>query len=451
MQVPLTNNYVTVDGVIHHNSGKSVGCCWEVFSKTMTQKVHNGVRSSRWGIVRNTYGELKTTTIETWNEWFGDFTDIVYGHPITGILKMPLADGTTIELQLVFLALDRPKDIRKLKSIEFTGIWFNEASEIHYSHISMGTGRVNRYPAKAAGGFNWSGIIMDTNSPDEANWWHEMGEEEQPEDWEFFEQPPALLNLGTDQEPNFVENPQAENIINHTIGFDYYFKQLPGKTIEWVKVFILNQYGNSEPGSYVYANYGPKNYTDREFDPGLPIIWTHDFNFVPLCSAILQEDGGSVYAVDEIVIKGAEAQHAATEFIERYKEHKKCPVYVYGDADGNKGEKHGLESAYIIIRDMLQKAGFKVYMKVPRSNGPIKDGQNSLRAKIIDATGKRSFFVNPNKCPTVNKLGTIQLKSGSSFQEERDEAGVQDIGTSIRYYINAKFPIKKKEMSHFKR
>jgi hypothetical protein len=342
------------------------------------------------------------------------------------------------------LAADRIKDVKKLKSLELTGIWFNEASELLKAIIDMGTGRVNRYPAKSRGGFNWSGIIMDTNSPDNQSWWHRMDKEERPKNWEFFDQPSALINTGTDQDPIFIPNPLAENIDNHNIGYDYYFKQIPGKTIEWVKVFILNKYGSSEPGSYVYANYSDKNHTDKVFDPGRPIIWTHDFNYVPLCSGVLQEYGDDVYAVDEFVISGADAKMAGLEFIDRYKDHTKCPVYIYGDADGNKGEKHGLESNYLILKKLLEKAGFKVYMKVPKSNGPIKNGQAAVQAKILDATGKRSFFVNPEKCKTIDKLGTIQLKKGSVFHEERDAEGAQDIGTAIRYYLNARFPIKKR-------
>lgn len=427
-------------------SGKSVGCCLEIFKRAIQQTPHNKKRRSRWAVVRGTYGELRTTTIQTWLDWFGPITHISYSHPIEAFLTIPhhSNDGTTVELELLFLALDHPKDVKKLKSLELTGIWFNEASEINYTHISMGTGRVNRYPSKNNGGFNWSGLIMDTNSPDEANWWHELSENKKPDDWEFYDQPSALINIGTDQEPSFIENPEAENINNHVIGYDYYFKQLAGKPIEWVKVFILNKYGSSEPGSYVYANYSKKNHSDKVFDPGRPLIWTHDFNYVPLCSGILQEYNTDVYAVDEIVIHGAEGKDAALEFVDRYKDHKQCPVYIYGDADGNKGERHGFESNYLTIAKILKENGFTVYMKVPRANGPIKNGQNALRAKILDATGKRSFFVNPEKCPTIDRLGTIQLKKGSAFLEERDLAGAQDIGTAIRYYINERFPIQQK-------
>ena len=425
-------------------SGKSVACCMEILLKAINQTAFEGKRRSKWGIVRGTYGELRTTTIATWLDWFEPVTKISYVHPIQGMMKFPLKDGTTVECELIFLALDHPKDVKKLKSLEFTGLFFNEASEINYTHISMGTGRVNRYPSKNMGGFNWSGVIMDTNSPDEANWWHEMAENEHPADWAFFDQPPALINIGTTKEPEFIENPEAENICNHVIGADYYFKQLSGKPIEWVNVFILNQYGSSEPGAYVYANFGKENHSIKEFDPGRPIMWSFDWNYVPQCSGVLQEYGDDVYAVDEFVIHGAESKDVALEFVERYKDHKNCPVCIYGDADGNKGKSHGFESNYLTVERILKSHGFKVYMKVPPANGPIKDGQNSLRAKILDATGKRSFFVNPEKCPTISKLGTIQLKKGSAFLEDRDMAGVQDIGTAIRYYINSRWPIKQK-------
>ena len=422
-------------------SGKSVACCLEIFRRAAEQKPFNGVRKSRWAIVRNTYGELRTTTIQTWLDWFEDFTKIVYGHPITGVLKLPSPwnDGTLIECELVFLALDKQRDVKKLKSLELTGVWLNEASEIPRSILSMSTGRVNRFPAKRQGGFNWSGVIMDTNSPDVDNWWYDLAENEKPTNYAFFSQPPALLYKNGE----YVKNPDAENIENHPIGYDYYFKQIPGKPKAWVDVFIQNKYGNSEPTLKVYGDYGVENHAAIEFNPDLGhIIWTHDFNFTPLSSAILQNDDGIVYAVDEIVLKSAVAKQSAFEFCERYKDHKKLPVYIYGDASGHIGEKHGHASDYMQICDILRKDGFRVHMAVPRSNGSIKDGQNSLRAKICDAEGRRSFFVNPSKCKYIDTgLSTLQLKDGSTFQEE--DTDYQHITTAIRYYMAVVFPIKK--------
>jgi len=418
-------------------SGKSVACCLEIFGKASQQKPFGNIRRSRWAIVRNTYGELKVTTIRTWLDWFDGLTTITYSHPISGMFKFPIGDGTMVECELIFLALDKPKDVKKLKSLELTGVWLNEASELPESILRMATGRVNRFPAKRQGGFSWSGIIMDTNSPDVDNWWYRLAEEERPSNYEFFSQPPALLLKNKE----YVPNVDAENIENHPIGYDYYFKQIPGKPKEWVDVFILNKYGNSEPTLRVYADYSIENHTSKIFSPDLGhIIWTHDFNFTPLSSAILQVDDGNIYVVDEIILKSAVAKQAAYEFCERYKEYKSFMVYIYGDASGHVGEKHGHASDYMEISNILKKEGFRVRMKVPRSNGAIKDGQNSLRAKICDALGNRSFFVNPQRCKYVDRgLSTLQLKEGSTFQEE--DTDFQHITTALRYYTNVEFPI----------
>lgn len=191
----------------------------------------------------------------------------------------------------------------------------------------------------------------------------------------------------------------------------------------------------------VYADYCNDNHSQREFDPNLPIIWTHDFNFTPLSSAILQVVGKDVYVVDEIILESAVAANTAAEFVEKYKHCNRQTVKIYGDASGRAGEKHGIASDFTIIRDSLKAAGFEnVLMKMPNANPSIKDGQNSLRAKILNAAGERSFFVNPAKAKHVDKgLKTTQLKEGSTFQEE--DSTYQHVTTALRYYTNVDFPI----------
>ena len=50
-------------------SGKSSACVNEVLRKIHDQRPGpDGVRRSRWAVVRNTYPELKTTTIQTWKD-----------------------------------------------------------------------------------------------------------------------------------------------------------------------------------------------------------------------------------------------------------------------------------------------------------------------------------------------------------------------------------------------
>ena len=191
----------------------------------------------------------------------------------------------------------------------------------------------------------------------------------------------------------------------------------------------------------VYADYSNDNHTDRVLDPGKDIIWAHDFNFTPLSSAVLQVDGDKIYMVDEIVLESAVAQNTATEFVERFKDYKSSMVYIYGDAQGHHGEKHGHQSDYMQIEKILKTNGFRVQVKAAHNYRPIKESQSTLRAKILNAAGERTFFVNAVKCKYGDKgLKLTQLKAGSSFQEA--ESKYQHITTALRYFTDIEYPIK---------
>ena len=428
-------------------SGKSTGCCFEILHRAWKQKPFNGIKKTRCAIIRNTYGELKTTTIKTWLDWFGDFTKITYNYPIQALFTPPDYEGKSkIECELIFISMDSEKAIRHLKSLELTFAWLNEAVELNPEILKMLTGRVGRYPSQREGGRAWSGVFMDTNSCSEDNWYYDLSISQKPDEYDFYEQPPALLK--TDK--GFFPNPEAENIPNLRAsseddiskGYDYYFKQLPGKPIEWVNVYILNQFGSSKPESVVYDRYSKENHCTEIFNSNNPeLIWTHDFNFTPLSSAIIQRKDNKIYVIDEIILNSAVARQTALEFCERYKGYKGI-VKIYGDASGHIGEKHGHPSDYIEIEKILRANNFRVNMFVPRSDPAIKDGQNSLRALIVDALGERKLFVNPKKCTYTDKgLATTRLKKGSTFQEQDSE--YQHITTALRYFTAVEHPVHK--------
>lgn len=97
-------------------SGKSVMCVQEIIHRAGRQKPDAaGVRKSRWAAIRNTYPELTSTTIKTWADWLPHHVcPVVYSSPISGRLRQQCGDGTSIDMEVLFLALDLPKDISKL-------------------------------------------------------------------------------------------------------------------------------------------------------------------------------------------------------------------------------------------------------------------------------------------------------------------------------------------------
>lgn len=187
-------------------------------------------------------------------------------------LDCQLADGTRLELTVLFISFDHPEDIRKLKSLEVTGAWLNEASELDEEALTAVSARVGRYPAMDEGGPSWHGIIMDTNSPDDSSWWYRLAEVDKPEGYKFFDQPAALIEVaakeGAGLSPldvgasvTYLPNdgshgiPPAENVDHLPGGFRYYLDLVAAKSRSWVSVYILNQYGSTRSGKVVYPEY----------------------------------------------------------------------------------------------------------------------------------------------------------------------------------------------------
>lgn len=191
----------------------------------------------------------------------------------------------------------------------------------------------------------------------------------------------------------------------------------------------------------IYEDYGSRNHTSEAIQEHEQLLWYHDFNFTPMSSGVgVRRDGINLFLLEEIILTSAVAQQSALEFVERYKEHKNRHVIIYGDPAGKAGEKHGHQSDYTAIEGVLRNNGWEYTRKVRPSTRSIKDGQNAVRAKIANAMGDVSLFVNPKTAPYTHKsLSTGQLKKGSTFLEEDGE--YQHIGTAIRYMVDYDFPI----------
>ena len=264
-------------------SGKSVSCCIEVFRKALKQEPSpDGKRKSRWAVIRNTNPQLKTTTIKTWLDWFPEttFGNFAYSVPFTH--KIHFHD---VELEVIFLALDRPEDVKKLLSLELTGVWINEAREIPKSIVDACTMRVGRFPSMKDGGPTWYGVIADTNAPDEDHWWSimsgevpapdHMSEEEslmllKPDNWKFFVQPQGMLEIKVNDKIKAYElNKDAENIQNVTP--EYYSNIIRGKSKSWIDVYVLNRLGTIEDGKVVYPSFREDVHIADEDIPFAPV------------------------------------------------------------------------------------------------------------------------------------------------------------------------------------
>ena len=232
-------------------------------SISMMQTPYERVRYSRGMILRNTYPELRSTVIKSFQEWFPEsVAPINWASPISAKLDFWLPDKTRVKCEVLFLALDRPEDVGKLKSLELTWAGISEMSEVPKAVFDMATQRVGRFPPQRWGGPTFYGVFGDTYMPDTDHWIYKLFEEDKPKDFIIYKQPGGLVDKGG----VYVENPDAENISNLPGGHDYYLKQIAGKAKEWIKVYACAQYGVVTTGKPVYSQYNDDIHV-REIKP----------------------------------------------------------------------------------------------------------------------------------------------------------------------------------------
>lgn len=400
------------------NSGKSVTCCMEIIMRAHEQIPNDKcVRRSRWAVVRNTYGELRSTTIKTWQAWVPDYVmPLVFDAPIRGVWRKRLADGTTMELEMLFLALDRPDHVRKLLSLELTGAWLNEAREIPKAILDGLTGRVNRFPSKEEGGFNWSGIIMDTNPPDTDHWWYRLAEEETPMAWRFFRQPAALTYSST---LGWQPNPHAENIGNLEKGYDYYLLAVQGKTMEWCKVYVMGEYGAVMDGKVVYPEYND----DIHARPSIPAITSvpllvgMDFGLTPAAVFGQVTARGQLRILGELVSEDMGIRQFSRDALRPHLAAKfpGLPIKMPADPAGAQRAQTDERSCF----DELVAAGYKPIAARTNAFLPRREAVAGFLTRMTD--GEPGFLISIEGCPILRKgfLGGYRFARVKVVGDER--------------------------------
>jgi len=326
-------------------SGKSTAMCMELLRRARGQAPGpDGVRRTRFLVVRNTRSQLMDTAVKTWLDWIpaeacGPFRKTEMVHEVR------FGD---VVCEVLFRALDSPADVKKVLSLDLTGAWANEARELPKAVIDAIGDRVGRYPPAAAGGPSWQGVVMDTNPPDEDHWWFRLAEEERPEGWAFFRQPGGLV----ERSGAFAANPAAENLAHLPRG--YYLDRVAGKSPDWVRVYYCGHYGFTPDGRPVFPEYADAAHCAREplaAVSGLPLYVGLDFGLTPAALVAQRLADGRWLWLDEIVCEDMGAKRFArlltTLLGERYPGFEQR---IYGDPAGAQRAQTDEKTVFQILR-----------------------------------------------------------------------------------------------------
>lgn len=296
-------------------SGKSTGGIMKIFYRAFRQAPSpvDGIRYTRFLVVRNTNKELHDTTLKSFFMWFPP--GVAGEWHATAKTFVYKKDG--LHCEILFRALDRPDDASSVLSLELTGAMFDEFVELPQEIVSAVKSRCDRYPPQNRGGCTWAGVWGASNPGSRDSWWYDYLYEEWPEDMGGAVLQDEVLSL-YEQPSGF--SPDADNLENLKKYDDhpnsYYIHKAKGNPVEWVRQFIECQWGYSQRGKPVYKAFNRELHVAKQplkYNPHMPVIMGFDAGLTPAATFVQQDSFGRVLVLAELISDNMGAQRFCRE------------------------------------------------------------------------------------------------------------------------------------------
>lgn len=418
-------------------SGKTFGM-YDRLLQMMCEQAPNaeGVRPSRWVAIRNTYSQLETTTIKDFRALFSDrIGTMTMGNQPSYRTRILLEDGTRLDAEVIFLALDREDAVAKLRGFQLTGGVVNETKELVKAIIDMLDLRVGRYPSMADGGVlpTWHGVIGDTNAPDTDHWYYRLAEEQRPEGWSFFRQPGGVIKV----DGRWVANPKAENLRN--LPPNYYATGTQGKSEDWISVNLGNEYGFSLDGKPVHPEYQDSVHCPGEiaYDPSQPIVLGIDFGRTPAALVLQPTAIGRYHAIDEFVTEDMSQAIFGPE-LKRYLGSHYPGARIRGWADPA-GDSKGQATEDTPLR-ILQAAGIPV-LRAPSNQTTLRRAALAQPFTRLCMDGRPALLVSA-RCKRFRKammggwcFRKLKIAGEERYDEQPDKGPLSHIAEAGEYAL----------------
>ena len=295
--------------------GKTTPCLFKILYHAKRQRPNpaDGIRYTRFAVVRATNRQLFDTTLKSFFQWFPP-----------GVAGQWQATQKTfifrfddVHCEVLFRPLESAADVSNVLSLELTGAMIDEFVEIPREIVDAVESRTGRYPSKLLGGISWNGLWGASNPGTQDSWWYDWLCEEWPEGaggaaaqeraMNFFVQPSGF-------------SPDAENLENlppYKAGENTYYRELAvGKTEAWIKQFIEVEWGYSQRGKPVYKAFNRELHVAKQplkFNPHLPLVIGFDAGLTPAASLMQQDAHGRVLILDELVSENMGAKRFCRE------------------------------------------------------------------------------------------------------------------------------------------
>ena len=353
-------------------SGKTYAAMWEIWLRAIAQApAPDGVRYSRALIVRNTYGMLRTSTLQTFKNTIGPLFKIAEFPTPRAVCAMPLSDGTSINIEVVFQSFDSEESVRNALGLEFTYCVIDEISSFDEQTVLDIIRRCGRYPSGRQGAPSFYGVWAAMNGPPESHFlaaWEDgrkaslfaqLSEKiTHTQYFRAFAQPAALLPpIGWSDKPidadEWAPNPEAENVRNIPGGYGSWYAML-GSSGANIRAYVLGEYAPLQSGKLVFPEFNKELHIIEEFKVPVnwPIYLSFDFGRTPVCGVATATPAGRLIIVDIITLEDASVSTLAQDFLlpllrDKYKTN---PIKgAWGDPAGSIGAQSVETSPYEVL------------------------------------------------------------------------------------------------------
>ena len=385
-------------------SGKSSGMVMELLRRGLQQAPdpNDGIRRTRFAIVRNTFPQLKTTSAKTISELLRGVANYkAQDH----VFEIKFGD---VYSEWILLALDTPENVQRLLSLDLTGGWLSELRELPPQILLDVLSRCGRYPSMRNGGPSWYGVIAESNSWNADSPWNRILEEKDlmgkplPPTWGYWVQPGA-------------RDPYAENREHLVPG--YYEDLLESNSKEWCEQYIDNMITPSLSGEAVFrASFKTEfHVAKQELVPivGSMLIIGMDFGRNPACVILQLDPRGRLVVLDELMEQGMGCeQFIGTKLrpLLAQPKYNRLPAGVVGDPSGVSRGQIGEESVF----QMMKRLGLSAQ---PAQTNNIEPRLRAVEKWLLSQRdGGAAILFSPN-------CRTLILSMQSRYRYARTKAG----------------------------
>lgn len=400
----------------------------------------DGIRHSRYAVIRNTRQMLWDTTIPDFLTWFPEGqagslarTDSRY------IMRFD-----DVECEVLFRGLDDANDVRRLLSLQLTGAMLDETREISKDVFQILTSRLGRYPNGMMvphrpqwgvddKGFPIQGCVDEQGRPMKRIWGASN-----PADldsfWEdYWSNPPE--NCHVTIQPSGL-SPEADWLQYLPSG--YYEDMMQGKSEDWIDVYVHGKWGKSLSGQPVFRSFKLDYHVSptplRHISSDMyPLIVSVDFCLTP--AAVISQvvpDGRFITYADPI----AENMGAVRFINEKLKpllstRFPNCRSICVGDPAGQQRAQSDERSVF----DMFKAAGFRMV--------PARTNSISARIGAVDqwltrnVDGKPACLIDPGCTSLIAALRgkyRYRLKTNNELDDTPDKNHPwSDIADAFQY------------------